>query len=72
MNIAQAFKDFATFLSERPNLVKSRDVLVENWDPTYGRQDPSTETIEVVDMHELIKAIDEFGEQLRERHGKEV
>lgn len=30
------------------------------WDPTYGNNEPSTETLEIVDFEALLDAIDEF------------
>lgn len=57
----ETLEEFVKFLQERKDrIVQQRDVLVARWDPTYGAQDPGTETIEVVDFDELCAAIDEF------------
>jgi hypothetical protein len=47
-------------------IVTKRDVLVDGWDPTYGPQDPHTETIEVVDFDTLLAEIDAFAETFGE------
>lgn len=58
MNILTAFAAFLRDNKER--VVRSKEVLVERWDPTYGQQDPGTETIEYVDFDALCEAMDEF------------
>lgn len=52
-------------LKHRANVVSSKEVLVERWSPTYGAQDPGTETIEYVDLDKLCKEIDAFGASLQ-------
>lgn len=66
--MSNVLQEFAAFLRERKSsVVRSRDVLVERWDPTYGRQDPGTETIDVIDFERLLEEMDAFGEVLRTR-----
>lgn len=64
MNILSAFAAFLRKNKER--VVRSKDVLVENWNPTYGLQDPSTATIEYVDFDALCVAMDEFAETFKD------
>ena len=46
---------------QRSDIVKEKQVMVEGYfDPTYGLQDPRTETIEVIDFDALLNAIDDF------------
>ena len=57
----EVLQSLVAFLrSRKDEIVTDRKVLVEVYDPTYGLQDPSTETIEVVDFDRLCAAIDEF------------
>lgn len=63
MKILEQLPEFLR--SRRSSIVKSRELLVENWDPTYGKQDPSVETVDVVDFDALMDAIDEFAETFR-------
>ena len=41
------------------------EVLQENWDPTYGLQDPRSTTVEVIDFDALLGAIDDFARTFR-------
>lgn len=49
----------------RSDIVRKQNVLVENWDPTYGFGDPTTDTIEYVDFDGLIEAIDDFAREFK-------
>ena len=51
----------------RYDIIKTHEFLKENWDPTYGQQDPTTETVEVVDFDELLRVIDEFADTFKEK-----
>ena len=46
-------------------IVRKETVLVENWSPTYGEQDPSGITIDVIDFDALLNAIDEFEKEFK-------
>jgi hypothetical protein len=50
---------------ERAHIVKTVAVQVEYHDPTYGAQ-MTTDYIETVDFDALLRAIDEFTEELKE------
>lgn len=67
-------KRLADYLKTRRNdIVESRSVLVEVYDPTYGLRDPTTETMDVVDFDKLCAAIDDFGEILaKEAHHETI
>ena len=52
---------FTEFLRERrSSIVRSATFLKEVYDPTYGLQDPCSETIEVIDFDALCEAMDDF------------
>lgn len=53
-------------VDRRSQIVKEREVLVEVYDPTYGLQDPRSETIEIIDFDALLWAIDEFSSTFKE------
>ena len=56
-------KRLVNFLRDQKyKFVRNQDVLVEVYDPTYGLQEPRSETIEVLDFDALLDAIDEFTE----------
>lgn len=62
-----ALKALAQHLrTRRANIVTKKDVLVENWSPTYGYGDPSTDQIEIVDFDALLAEIDAFSETFKE------
>lgn len=55
--------------TQRANIVTKKDVLVENWDPTYGYGDPNSHEIEIVDFDALLAEIDAFAETFKDQCG---
>lgn len=51
----------------REYITRKVTVLEENYSPTYGPGEPHATEIEVIDIDRLLEAIDELGEELRER-----
>ena len=51
----------------RDAIVVSRECLVENYNPTYGLQEPRTEYIDCVDFDELLSQIDVFAANFKDK-----
>jgi len=66
MKLSEFTAAFAQALKEHIHPTEY-EVLTNNWDPTYGQQDPRVETLELFSLDELYMAIDKFGEELREK-----
>lgn len=66
MKLSEFTAAFAQALKEHIS-PRSYEVLTNNWDPTYGQQDPRVETLELFSLDELYDAIDRFGEELRNK-----
>ena len=49
----------------RSGITRHVDVLQENYDPTYGLQDPRATTIEVIEFDALLSAMDDFARTFR-------
>lgn len=65
MNIADAFAAFAAALRESAP-TRTISVVERRYDPTYGPEDYERE-LTVIEFDDLLRAIDDFGRQLRER-----
>lgn len=54
-------KKFIEFLrNKRASIVREVKVLEPRWNPTYGQQDPSEMTLEVIDFDRLLEEMEDF------------
>ena len=53
----------AYLMDKRSDIVRSANILEENWSPTYGLGEPTCREIEYVDFNGLINAIDDFARE---------
>lgn len=68
LGVRRAAVDFGEHLrTNKSRVVRRVEVLVDVFDPTYGRQDPRTESLEVIDFEALLREIDEFSKSFMGR-----
>lgn len=58
MSIVKALVDYLR--AHKEDICDDKEVLVEDYSPTYGYSDPRVNTIEVVNFDKLCAAIEEF------------